>query len=338
MLAVVVVHSWHSLPVRWGGSVGVALFFTLSGFLITRLMLDERASTGQVLISGFYARRARRLLPPLVPVLGVCAVVNWRLGYAILGPLESAVTYRASYTMTDGSAGAFRHLWSLAVEEHFYVVWPLIVAVAARVHVRRWAIGVIVLVGLARAVVAFSDPEYAYRATHLRVDGMLLGALLAFAGPMLVRRAWTIGAWLVLACMTLTAIPPAVAQGWGLTVAGLAAVVVVAAAVDARPPEWLRHLGVISYGVYLYHYPVIRLLGTSIEDGPRLFGAALLMTLLCAEVSYRFLETPIRMTLRSGRPDLQKLHPTVAAIGVTHPQCARCDPVRQLPGVAVAGS
>jgi peptidoglycan/LPS O-acetylase OafA/YrhL len=173
VLAVLWGHSVRSGPLRYaGGSVGVAVFFTLSGFLITRLMVEERDRTGRLDLRAFYLRRARRLLPPLPLAFGLCVGGAVVLGDDWQRPLAAALTYSINYS--DGARSTFSHLWSLAIEEHFYLVWPVVLAITPRRRIVTVALVVGSLSMTARLIVAPSD--VAGTATHLSLGGLLLGA------------------------------------------------------------------------------------------------------------------------------------------------------------------
>lgn len=285
----------HTSPgvLRGAGSVGVGVFFTLSGFLITRLLLEERMRTGRVNLRAFYGRRARRLLPVL-PVFAVLTVamsayvgVDWRSG--LIGTATYSLNYRP-----DG-AGLFLHGWSLAVEEHFYLFWPVLVLV---LRPRGIAVAAGALAtGSAVLRLLETDPEMAYRATHLRLDALLVGALGAFV----VARwrpspAVTACAVLVLALALLVEVETFV----GVTATGvsLAALVVTLRLLEVpwRIP-WLERLGVISYGVYLFHYPISRVLRdihVTAGGSGWLYLAILALSVTLAELSYRRVEAPWR--------------------------------------------
>lgn len=299
VLGVLWSHSVRSGPLRWaGGSVGVAVFFTLSGFLITRLMLEERERTGGLNLVGFYGRRARRLLPPLPFALALCLVVTLILGDEWRQPLTAALTYTINYS--DSYRSAFGHLWSLAIEEHFYFVWPLVVAVLPRRHLLPLAITVGAISAGLRVIA--DDPGLGNTATHLRLDGLLLGA----AGALLVEHGWrptrvaVWGAWAVLALMCLPDSVPLMTT-WGASAVAVASLVLVFAMLDASERPRLQRVGVISYGVYLYHFPISLLL----RDAPVNDYVALVLVVAAsiplAEMSYRLIEAPAKGWLKASR-------------------------------------
>jgi len=313
-----------------GGYVGVSVFFTLSGYLITSLALVEHARTGRLDVRAFYGRRIRRLLPAslacLAGVVLLAAVGTFddvdHLRRDLWGAVGQVYNWVAlgggrSYTELVGTEigrAPLDHYWSLAIEEQFYWVWPLVLVVV----LRRPARGRIVLVAAATVAFGVAAPviaavwggDAAYWATPARLPEILVGALLAAVLHARSRRplpqvvgvlapaglaivVWAAVAW-------PSASGPAYA-GW-LPVFALASVALIA---GLQVPTRLRRvlasrplvtLGAISYGVYLFHWPVYVVLD---EDRTRLptvplFALRLVVTLALAVVSFRHLESPVR--------------------------------------------
>lgn len=255
VLIVAVGHSAGVLGLATYAGAGVDVFFVLSGFLITRLLLEERARDGGIGYGRFYGRRARRLLPALGVALVLAAMVNVLIGAAILAPIGAAVTYTANYAQAARPewGGATRHLWSLAIEEHFYLFWPLVVAVTPRRLLLPVCVGGAGLVMWWRfGAITDGHVELAYRATHLRADGLIWGAALACVAPWLGRpsRIAVAMGGAILAGVFLFTNP---SMWWSSSAAYLATAVLLAAAMDARPRAWLERIGHLSYGIYLYH-------------------------------------------------------------------------------------
>ena len=343
-LAVILVVVFHLFPQWWfvGGFIGVDVFFVISGFLITTLLLRERDATGRISLVGFWRRRARRLLPALVLLLLVCSSAAWvvggdvlvRLGAQIAGALTFSYNWIAIF-IGEGYFGAtspelFRNLWSLGIEEQFYVLWPLalpLILLLPRTWARVAAAGALAAasaVWMGDIVSATGNVSRAYYGTDSHAFGILLGVALAFvlhralAAPTLwmqrttVRRGATIlGAAAVIGLVGLSLLAPTDSvRTFPLTIAAASAltgIAIVAAvwphaglgpALDARPLRWI---GERSYGLYLWHWPLLVLLvaavqGTAPEAGvPVWVGlVTLALTVVIAEASYRFLETPVR--------------------------------------------
>jgi peptidoglycan/LPS O-acetylase OafA/YrhL len=342
-----------------GGYLGVDLFFVLSGFLITSLLLSESRTRGRIALGGFWARRARRLLPALAGLLvGVAAycvaVAQPAELHQIRGDALATIGYVANWH--DAFAGQdywalFRapsplaHTWSLAVEEQFYLVWPLIFVGLLAWWKRRTPAAVLVtalVLGAASSalMIVLYDPENvsrAYYGTDTRAAGVLAGAALAaaltlwapararstriavevlgFAGIATLFVAWT----------TLDGQSEQLYRG-GFLVCNVAVVAVIAAATHPRrgPIGWalgfrpLCLLGLISYGVYLWHWPVDIVVDGSRTglDGWALFVAQLSITLPIAIASYLVLEMPIRRGAITARQWRALIPATAAALVV----------------------
>lgn len=312
-----------------GGFLCVSVFFTLSGFLITSLVLGERSRTGRVAVTAFWARRARRLLPAsiaaLLLALFVTAVaVPAAQQVSVVGDIRSAlfqfanwrfISQGAKYADLTSVPSPVQHYWSLTIEEQFYIVFPLIAAVALR---RRTA----VIAGIFTGVVALSvwqqlhldGVERIYYGTDARAAEIAVGGLLALAYPrlrsMAVLHRWRIPdiagmVGLAAALVLFFGVPqqrPAIFNG-GLAAFSVVSAMMVLGAVEGpiaqrvfgfRP---LVELGKISYGVYLYHFPLYIVL-----DQERVgFGGVPLLAVRAAAaislgwVSYRWYERPIRI-------------------------------------------
>ncbi len=343
-IAVVLVVAYHLFPRSFlqSGFVGVDVFFVISGFLITSLLLREHAATGAVALRAFWMRRARRLLPALAVVVTVSASIAWLLGGDVLIGLgrqvRGAITF--SYNWGSISAGAsyfgssqpelLRNLWSLALEEQFYVVWPLLLSLFLLVPGRAARAAVAMLLAAASAVWAVQvvgDGDgltRAYYGTDTHAFGLLLGVALAIAladraawGPAAlpslasVGPVWTalIGGASVVGIIVVSAVdggerayPAIPLAASALTVVAIAAGTMTGSwfgrALDVQPLRWV---GERSYGIYLWHWPIVVLLSIALdgsfvdESVPVPVGAAAaLLTLAVSAASYRLLEQPVR--------------------------------------------
>ena len=352
-IAVIGVLVFHANARLRGGYLGVDLFFVLSGFLITTILIEEHRATGAVDLRRFWVRRARRLMPALLSLMPAIAL------YAkIFAKPEELASLRGDALATIGYVANWRaifvhrsywdmflapspleHTWSLAIEEQFYVVWPLAVA-AILAHVRGSARGVravcavsVVLAVASTAAMALlyegGNTSRIYLGTDTRGAAILLGAALATSG--LARRPAREGEdarvvrWLDVVALA-SALYLAAAWWWldgqsellyrgGFWTTEGAALVLILASVRAPrgvvarllslPP--LRAMGAISYGVYLWHWPIYCVLTEERAGfgGLRLLGVRLALTLAVAFVSYRFFEQPIRKRgVAWGRPVL----------------------------------
>jgi peptidoglycan/LPS O-acetylase OafA/YrhL len=341
-IAVLAVIAYH-LDLGWapGGLLGVGVFFTLSGYLITDLLLGQRAVSGSLKLGEFWIRRARRLLPALFLMIAV--VVAWvtLLERAFLPGLRSdvlAATFyvsnwwniirEASYFARFGPPPPLEHLWSLAVEEQFYLIWPWLLWLGLLFTRKRPAQAVLTLTGLTLALSAASaiamwvlyqpgvDPTRVYEGTDTRAFGLLLGAALAMVWPSRrlsidLGRRWRVlldgvgvAGLVVIALLiwrTSEYSPFLYHSGIVLLTIGTAATVAALAhpasllgvAVGWAPLRWI---GVRSYGIYLWHWPIIVLTAPGLQQKPTISLQVLQVaaTIMVAALSWRFVEEPIR--------------------------------------------
>jgi peptidoglycan/LPS O-acetylase OafA/YrhL len=380
-----------------GGFIGVDLFFVLSGFLITALLLDELGRTGRINLAGFWTRRARRLLPALVVMVLAVGLARDLFPYeAVVGLRDDAiaaflwvanwsfVARQTDYFTQGGTASPLQHTWSLGVEEQYYLVWPLLLialavllAAAAKrrglpstLGTARTAVFVLAAAGALASAVAASvlasdaSLDRVYFGTDTRAQALLIGAASAAllvrdwsaltVGWSVIRSRWGRSAARVLPVIGLAALAAAAHYAIGssgefrdglLIAVALAAVAVIApVALDqdgavARVLAWrpLVWLGAISYGVYLWHWPIFLVVNGERTgwSGFPLFAVRCAATIAFATASYWVIERPIR----GWRPVLVRLLPlagaTVAtAVAVT----VLVVPVRPGPDAAGAGS
>ncbi len=342
-LAVLAVVAYH-VQLGWaqGGLLGVGVFFTLSGYLITDLLLGQRAATGRLQLTDFWLRRARRLLPALFVMLAV--VVAWVTLLdrpqlpAIRGAVAASVGYVSnwwliaqhnSYFARFSPPSSLGHLWSLAVEEQFYLVWPWLLLLGLRwargrnkraVDYTRLAGATLLLAAASALAMALLyhpgyDPTRVYDGTDTRAFGLLIGAMLAFVWPsrQLSSNVTDGGRWILdgagaagICVIALMVWRTSEYSGFlyrgGLILLSAATALVVAAVASPAsrigralgcPP--LRWVGVRSYGIYLWHYPIIVL--TAAAYGRESLGRGALQVAASvgvAALSWRFIEEPVR--------------------------------------------
>ncbi len=342
-LAVLGVLLYHA-DLTWisGGFLGVDVFFVLSGFLITSLLLEEYERSGRIRFGRFYLGRARRLLPALVLMLVIVAAVValfFRDAAASLrADLIASLLYvnnwwyvlnDASYFEFIGRPPLLKHLWSLAVEEQFYLLWPLLAFVAMRAGGRRGVRLLAILLGLASTAwmiylsvtngfPEYADPSRAYFGTDAHAMGLLVGAALATAWrPGRLRADVSTVARVLITATGIVALltvvwffvfvgefTPWLYQRGGFLLLALVVALLIAMATHPASPlgGWMgtqpwRYLGQRSYGLYLWHWPIFMLTRPGLDvplDGIPLLVLRLGLTIGIAELSYRFVEMPIR--------------------------------------------
>ena len=340
-LAVLAVMGFHEGASELsGGFLGVDVFFVLSGFLITDLLATQYDRVGGANLKDFWSRRARRLLPALalmlVVVTATATVIEPGQGTSLRLALLAAATYTSnwyqilhhvSYFAALGLFAApppLDHLWSLAIEEQFYLIWPLLLwLIILRLNGRRARVtATLILAALSALAMALEyspgDPSLVYYGTDTHASALLIGAALALAFPLAtvaslpipqVRRldaAGVVGLVLLAWAAGHFSGNDRAVYPFGLILAAVGAAGLVAAAagtgviaaMTSLPP--LRWVGIRSYGIYLWHWPVIALAGAITGPGPTsawlwLIEAGVSIALACA--SWEFVERPI---LRDG--------------------------------------
>ncbi|MCU1392607.1 MAG: putative acyltransferase [Ilumatobacteraceae bacterium] len=331
VLAVVLFHA--GVARAEGGFLGVSLFFTLSGFLITRLLLAEHARDGRISLGAFWGRRVRRLAPAALLCLALVLVGSHWLVSAVgmrslRGDIVAAAANVANWRfLTAGQSYAslfvgrpspVLHFWSLAIEEQFYFVFPCIVALLLVVR-RRWALpfglGVLAAGSLA-ATLAATDHDLVYYSTHTRAGELLVGALLAWwvsrreagaSAPPDPRAAWrSLVPFVSLLGFVVLVVTTPQSAGWlyrgGLMAVALLWCPMIVAASASGPfaallgRRVLAALGRRSYGIYVFHWPVFVLLTPTVLhlDGWVARLVQLAVIASLTEVSYRVVERPVR--------------------------------------------
>ncbi len=334
--AVVVFHISNS-ALR-GGFLGVDVFFVLSGFLITSILLAEFHSRRRIDIRNFYLRRARRLLPALFTMLAAVTLLTWLFArdelHRLRGDVIAAVTYCTNWTQIAWGRGYFvqlgrpsllQHLWSLAVEEQFYLIWPLLL-VACLAARRKWvvlavpsALAVVSLVLMASMFHIGRDTGRIYYGTDTHIAPMLIGATLAIVialrrqagrsrdtarGRLFADACALIGAVVLLwSVVEVTSTSPGLFRGGYLFISLASGAFIYAAGrrgtYTARLLGWapLVWIGQRSYAIYLWHWPILTLWRPGIDTHwPTWIVVTLqvVATVVASDLSFRYIERPIR--------------------------------------------
>jgi peptidoglycan/LPS O-acetylase OafA/YrhL len=358
-IAIVAVLLCHAgVPFLAGGYVGVDVFFVISGFLITRLLVGELDRSGTISLRGFYARRAKRLLPLSAVLLVVVGILSMILlsplrDTEVAGDISAAALYIANWHFAAQSVDYFAqglepspvlHLWSLAIEEQFYLVWPGLILLATWFFRRRgrsvrpvlWAVLAIVLVGsLVYGVILTEDrPAFAYFSTFARAWELALGAAVALAAtvklprPAAVALGWAGVAAIVYACFAFSgetefpgtaALVPTLGAA-ALILSGTALAATASGVAGARSGAGrllslapVRYVGRISYSWYLWHWPAI--VFAAAIWGPRLSVAAGLAAVAVSwiptQLTHMLIEDPVRRA-----PALKRMPNRAIALGL----------------------
>ncbi|QNH35025.1 acyltransferase [Aminobacter sp. SR38] len=322
-LAVLAVLFFHCrFPPGFGGFIGVDVFFVLSGYLITSLLRAEIAATGRIDLRRFYLRRALRLWPALLLMLAAYALVAPALFPEDSMPRDVAL---AGLYLTDYSFAFWdwpdklNHTWSLAVEQHYYLIWPLVVIATCRLSPRSvvWILAALFVAASAWRIceaLAWGNWQEVYYRFDTRLSGLIMGSLVAVlpwrpspqAALVLSRFSMIVLglAFLLLHWKLLDALT------WPAVLIDLAAAALVMSLASghqtpisaALSVRLLVYLGSISYGIYLWHYPIVR----AVRDNADPFSGTFVVIVLsigAAALSYRFVEKPL--LARRSRPAVQ---------------------------------
>jgi len=339
ILAVLAIHTHHLFgwSLLKGGNIGVDIFFVLSGFLITALLLEEWEHTGAISLKSFYWRRALRLAPALFVLLAVL----YFLSGILFSPAEAGDTRRAmpvAFVYASDLAlaffkvrlGALQHTWSLAIEEHFYLVWPLLLVAALKLGISRKRLVLVTL------LLAFASafhraklqqfgalPVRTYYGIDTCADALLIGCATGMCvswGLCRVRgfrRLLVPASMFIVLCLLATdyASPFMHLGGFTLLASATAVLLVnmvlspssfLARLLESGPLVWL---GRISYGVYLWHYPIFKATSFLSLGWPLKLCVGMAVTLIVSSLSYYLMEKPVLKLKKSvfGNPELAKV-------------------------------
>jgi len=350
-IAVLAVVGFHAFPRTLpGGFVGVDIFFVVSGFLISTIIFGDVAA-GRFTYMGFYARRVRRIFPALVTVLTATLIAGLHLGFAgevaMIGRhvaagaafVSNIVLWKESgYFEIDASFKPLLHLWSLGVEEQFYIVWPLLVASVPLRRVRWVILAVLGASFVANVALVRATPTAAFFSPATRFWELMAGALLAHVArearwpPSEGRRSLlsVVGFGLIgfalLAFDSTTLFP-----GWAALLPTLGAMAVIAAGPNATLNRLLLTnrlavaIGLISYPLYLWHWPILSFMhildGQDLARAPRVL--AVVASLALAWATYAFIERPVRFGSRGRVGALLAMMIVLGAVGLSLPYVVR---------------
>ena len=370
-MAVLLVLAFHAkFHLVSGGFIGVDVFFVISGFVITGVLLRERAATSTTSFLGFYARRARRILPAATLVIVVTVLATYVLEGVLRGRevaidglwssvFLSNVHFAAvhnDYLGAQGTPSPLLNYWSLAVEEQFYVVFPLLFAGTSVLTARRWGrrgIAILlVVVGSASLVLSVvqtaSAPVTAFYSPLTRAWELALGGLVAVLAPQLRRvpsipaalHGWHGHAGIAVAAITVSTATPWPGIAAVIPVVGAALVIAAGTAAPRHGPEMLLgtwpglKIGALSFSLYLWHYPIL-ILAQQQATGPLRWSERallLLLSLVLAVATYRLVENPIRHSVGLVRRPGLSLSLGAALVAASVAICAVLLWANPLPG------
>lgn len=324
ILAVLAIHTHHIFgwSLLKGGNVGVDIFFVLSGFLITALLVEEWGETGSISLKSFYWRRALRLVPALLLLL----VVLYYVSDLLLSPVEAnetrgampvAFVYASDLALAffNIRLGALQHTWSLAIEEHFYLIWPLLLVAGLKLGTGKKRLVMITLLlalasTLQRAVLhqLGAPPVRTYYGFDTRADSLLIGCAtgLCVSWGMVQLRSFkpllAPSLMLIAVCLFATDYASSFMHLGGFTLlAGATAVLIVNViwSPSSSSRELLEYgplvwIGRISYGLYLWHYPIFKASSFLTLAWPLKLGVAVAATFAVTSLSFYLVEQPIR--------------------------------------------
>jgi peptidoglycan/LPS O-acetylase OafA/YrhL len=319
VLMVFLVHT--NFPAFVGGWLGVDVFFVISGYLITSLLLQESHRRGRVSLRRFYARRFLRLMPALAAMLVVVGTFAIHERLSRVSDVVAAATYTTDLygPISDATVNLVSHTWSLGIEEQFYLVWPTALALLGW-RQRRAVPLILVTIAVSTLATVYAighwSPQQVYFSPFAHLPAMGWGVLLAFAlrsEPARRALAWTRQPWvpLVVVALTVAALPRLIYSTHWLYLGGLTAITLVPAVLIAHivlaPRGWAARLlsvppmvwlGERSYAFYLWHFPIVDYIGTHHHSHLTALLVGLPISLVVTELSWRLVETPFNRLKR----------------------------------------
>lgn len=306
-VAVGMVFTVHALPaLRFPGGLGVDVFFVISGFLITRILLKEYRRDGRIDLKAFYLKRALRLYPALLVACLAFVVffvaLRHALPVALLKVTGVALAYISNIWMTATGTyiGHLSHTWSLAMEEQFYLVWPILLLVVIRFRRPEIIVALLAVGGLVAWTLGGADQPYN---PLLKAGGLLVGCLVGF---LVERRPWQspVLAYLAVAVFVAAAYLESIGvvqRDWTLPLVSLIIPFLIvhlafgqSLLVRFLSSRLLVHLGMLSYGLYVWHYMVLSALGmVGYTNGLKMTVIAAVITYGGAWLSFRLVESPV---------------------------------------------
>lgn len=317
-IAALSVLSFHTnFSLTSGGWVGVDIFFVLSGFLITSLIREELKSSSQFSFKNFYIKRFSRLTPPLITALTGTYII-----YSIFLPhidINKDVAFGLMYISDYGHAfwhipEKLKHTWSLSVEQHFYLITPVLLVFTKHLDDRQLFRALLTLFAIATLwrtfdVIAYQDWDRTYYRFDTRVSGLILGSALAVCpwkpSPAALRRiSWSgfYGVVLFVALPSWNELPSLIVVPFFVEISTVA--VIMAVTSPHQTPlrtflshPWMVYVGTLSYAIYLWHYGIAIALRDLLQP-PVTFAITLTLSLLLAAFCHRFIDTPSQKAIR----------------------------------------
>jgi peptidoglycan/LPS O-acetylase OafA/YrhL len=320
-ISIILVVAYHAIPgLVPGGYVGVDVFFVISGFLITKLILDQ-VEANSFSLSGFYARRIRRIFPALIVVLLATYAIGWIVllpaPFSLLGKNIIAgvgfVSNLLQLSATDYFAPAaatnpLLHLWSLGIEEQFYIVWPLLLMSIARRATLRWIIGIAAVSFAANLLLVSQHHEIAFYSPLTRAWELLAGAALASLRQRVsagqsqgLAEVKAFGGCLLIAVASFALDREAIFPGWNALFPTVGAVAILDGQRSLLSRKLLANammvgVGLISYSLYLWHWPLLTYVSLLKDGSPTgtEIVAAVVASFILAILTYKYIEQPTR--------------------------------------------